>query len=331
MTLHPHFEALRRELIAIGTPPLRRLTPAQARRRELDELRAAPGPPEPVAEVIDASISGPGGELPLRIFRSRPNRPQPVLVWFFGGGWVSGSLETAEVVCRRLANATPCAVVAVDYRLAPEHPFPAAVEDCYAATRWLSEHGADSGLDPRRLALGGASAGGNLAAGTALLARDRGGPSLALQLLVYPLLLHDADTASMREIVDPVLFDREDVAWCWAHYVRNREDGTNPLASPLRARLLDGLPPALVITAEFDPLRDEGELYAQRLRAAGVPAELVRFDGMAHGFFSKGNVLAEARRAQDLAVGALQRAFGAPESSAQAGDPHLQIPSAQDP
>jgi acetyl esterase len=310
MALHPHYEALRAEQLAGGVPPLRALSVADARRQELETLRGAAGPPEPVADLVDTSIPGPDGEVPLRIFKSAPEQAQPVLVWFYGGGWTLGTLEAADPVCRRLANATPCAVVAAAYRLAPEDPFPAAVEDCWAATRWVWEHGDEHGLDGGRIAVGGPSAGGNLAAATALLAREEGGPPLALQLLVYPVLEHNADTASMRESADPVLFDREDVAWCWRQYLERETDGASPLASPLRARDLSGLAPALVITAEEDPLRDEAELYAERLRAADVPTELVRFDGMAHGFFSSADVLAEAREAQDLAARRLERAFG---------------------
>ena len=198
-----------------------------------------------------------------------------MLAYFFGGGWVLGSLETAEPVCRRLANAAECAVVSIAYRRAPEHPFPAAVEDCYAATCWLAENGDGHGLDATRLAVGGASSGGNLAAAVAMLARDRSGPSLAFQLLVYPPLDHRAATPSRREPVERPFFGPEDVAWCWSHYLADPADGESPSASPLRAGDLGGLPPALVITAEFDPLRDEGELYAARLREAGVPTELV--------------------------------------------------------
>jgi acetyl esterase len=307
--LHPHFEALRAERLAAGVPPLRGLSVAEARQQELETVRAAARPPEPVAEVQDTAIPGPEGEIPLRIYRSQPEHAQPVLLWFYGGGWTLGTLEAADPVCRRLANATPCAVVAVAYRLAPEEPFPAAVEDCWAATRWVSEHGGEHGLDGGRIAVGGPSAGGNLAAATALLAREEGEPPLALQVLVYPVLEHNRETASMRESSDPVLFDRQDVAWCWAQYLAREADGASPLASPLRARDLGALPPALVITAEGDPLRDEAELYAERLQAASVPTELVRFDGMAHGFFSSADVLAEAREAQELAARALRRAF----------------------
>jgi len=304
----PAVEALGNRRIAAGRRPVRELSGTQAREAERAEIDGR-GQPERVAEVVDESVPGPAGPIPIRVYRPQSGRLLPALVYFFGGGWVTGSLDTADHVCRRLANSTPCAVVAVSYRLAPEHPFPAAVEDCVAATRWLTEHGAELGIDSQRLAVGGASAGGNLAATTAQLVRDQGGPVLRLQVLVYPLLDHGADTPSMRETVDPVFFDRNDVAWCWAHYLTRAADGNSPLASPLRARDLRGLPPALVITAGIDPLRDEGERYADRLAAAGVPTELVRFDGMVHGFYSMNGVLGAAERAQAATAASLRRAL----------------------
>lgn len=306
--LHPDVEALRRRRIATGRRPVRELSVAEAREAERAELGER-SEPEPVAEVAEQIVPGPGGPISIRVYRPHLARPLPVLVYFFGGGWVTGSFDAADPVCRRLANLTPCAVVAVSYRLAPEHPFPAAVEDCDAATGWVAEHGGDLGVDARRLAVGGASAGGNLAAAVAQLAGERGAPGLRLQVLVYPLLDYRADTPSMREAVDPVFFDRADVAWCWAHYLTSDSDGESPLASPLRAGDLRGLPPALVITAAFDPLRDEGELYAARLAAAGVPTELVRFDGMVHGFYSMNGVLGAAEEAQAVTAASLRRAL----------------------
>jgi acetyl esterase len=306
--LRADVEALRRRRIATGRRPIRDLSVAEAREAERTELEQR-GEPEPVAEVVDGSLPGPAGPLPIRVYRPQSVQPLPVLVYFFGGGWVTGSLDTGDGVCRRIANSTPCAVVAVSYRRAPEHRFPAAVEDCDAATCWVAEHGAELGVDPRRLAVGGVSAGGNLAAACAQLAHGRGAPSLRLQFLVYPPLDYRADTPSMRETVDPVFFDRNDLAWCWTHYLARDSDGESPLASPLRAPNVCGLPPALVITAELDPLRDEGELYASRLAAAGVPTELVRFEGMVHGFYSMNGVLGAAEQAQAVTAAALRRAL----------------------
>jgi acetyl esterase len=266
---------------------------------------------EPVAEIRELALPGAGGSIAARLYVPDAAEPLPVLAYFFGGGWVLGSLDTAEPVCRQLANAAACAVVSVAYRRAPEDPFPVAVEDCYAATCWLAENGAGHGLDATRLAVGGASSGGNLAAAVAMLARDHGGPSLAFQLLVYPPLDYRAATPSMREPVQRPFFGPEDVAWCWSHYLADPADGESPSASPLRAGDFRGLPPALVITAEVDPLRDEGELYAARLREDGVPTDLVRFEGVMHGFFSLTDELDAAIEAQELAACALRRAFAA--------------------
>ena len=196
----------------------------------------------------------------------------------------------------------------MEYRRAPEHRFPAAVDDCYAATLWVAEQAVELGIDPARLAVGGVSAGGNLAAVVTQLARDRG-PELAFQFLIYPPLDHRAETPSRRQAVDPLFLDRDDVAWCWSHYLPASANGDDPLASPLRAADLRGLPAALVVTAERDPLRDEAELYAGRLEAAGVPTELVRFDGMVHGFFSLVGELDAAGEAQELTARALRSAL----------------------
>jgi acetyl esterase len=307
MRLHPQAEALRRRWLEAGVQPVHELSVAEAREAELAALE--PAPSEPVVAVIERTLPGPAGEIGARVYLPDATRPQPVLVFLTGGGWLLGSLETADALCRRLARAASCAVVSIAFRRAPEHPFPAGLEDCYAATCWISEHGAADGLDAGRLAVGGASAGGNLAAAVAQLARERGGPMLAFQLLVYPPLDHRAATPSLREQPERPLFGPRDVEWCWSHYLTDPADGMSPLASPLRAGDLRGLPPALVITAEVDPLRDEAESYAARLREAGVPTELVRFAEVMHGFFSLTNEFDAAAEAQKLAASALRRAF----------------------
>ena len=306
--LHPQAEALRRERVAAGFRPVHELSVAEARAAESLELSS--GQPEPVAETIELAAPGAGGKIPVRLYLPGGARPLPVLVYFFGGGWVLGSLDAVDPVCRRLANAAQCAVCSVQYRLAPEHPFPAGLEDCYAATCWVAEHAAELSLDPARIAVGGASAGGNLAAAVAQLARERGGPRLTFQLLVYPPLDYRAETGSMREATDPFLFGARDIAWCWSKYLAEVARGESPLASPLRAHDLRGLPPALVITAEHDPVRDEGELYAARLVEAGVPAEVLRFDGLVHGFFSRPDRFDAAAAAQARAASSLRRSFG---------------------
>ena len=246
--------------------------------------------------------------LDVRVYRPAGEAALPALVYFFGGGWVLGTIDTSDGICRALANRAHCAVISVGYRLAPEHRFPAAVYDCAAAVRWVAADAADIGVDPNRIAVGGDSAGGNLAAAVTLLCRDSG-PALVHQLLVYPNTDFGADTASLRESVDPLLFNRTSVDWYWRHYLASPADGADPLASPLRAPDLSGLPPATVITAEYDPLRDEGEAYAAHLAEAGVRVELRRFDGMIHGFFAMGGDLDQGRDAVAWAAGRLRAAF----------------------
>ncbi|MFE1321022.1 alpha/beta hydrolase [Kitasatospora phosalacinea] len=309
MPLHPQAEALRRQRAAAGTPPLYTRTLAEARAADLADIRAAAGNPEPVGSVEELTIDGPGGPLPLRVHRPEGGTELPFLLYLFGGGWTLGSPDTSDAICRRLTNAVGCVTVSVGYRLAPEHPFPAAVHDVVAAAEWIAAHAAELGGDPARLAVAGDSAGGNLAAALTLAARERGGPALRHQLLVYPNTDHAADTPSVREHDDPLLFNRRSVAWYWGHYLADPADGANPLASPLRAPSLAGLPPATVITAEYDPLRDEGEQYAEALRAAGVPVELRRYDGMPHGFFAMAGVLDDGRAAQQYAADRLREAL----------------------
>jgi acetyl esterase len=309
--LDPQLQAMRDQSERDGVTPLYTMTLAQARAADLASIRASGGTPEPVAEVRDLTIPGPGGELPLRLYRPTVGPVLPVLLYFFGGGWVLGTIDTADGVARSLANASGAMVAVPGYRLAPEHPFPAAVDDCYAAVRWVAGNASQIGADPGRIAVGGDSAGGNLAATVALRARDDGGPALAGQLLVYPNTDQLADDASMRDADDPYLFNRHSVAWYRQHYLTGPGDAASPLASPLRAPSLAHLPPALVITAEYDPLRDQGEAYARRLAAEGVPAELSRYPGMAHGFFTMAGTVAASRAAIKQAAAQVQAWFGA--------------------
>ncbi|MFC4147541.1 alpha/beta hydrolase [Micromonospora mangrovi] len=309
MALDPQVVAYRAARAAAGTLPLYRQTLAEARAADLAAIRAGGGDPEPVHEVRDTHVPGPGGPLPVRVHRPAGDGPLPTLLYFFGGGWTLGSVETADGICRRLANATPCQVVTVGYRLAPEHPFPAAVQDCHAALRWVAAHADEVGADPDRLAVAGDSAGGNLAAAVTLLARADGGPRLAAQVLVYPNTDQRPGPAPADD-EDPALFNRHSVAWYRAHYLADAGDAAHPLASPLLAEDLSGLPPALVITAEHDPLRDEGERYADRLRDAGVPTALTRYPGMIHGFFAMPGVFDAGRRAQEQVAAFLHDRFG---------------------
>ena len=296
MPLDPQLQAMRDQRERDGVPPLYTMSLADARAADLASIRESGGEPEPVHEVANLTIPGPGGELPLRVYRPASARPLPALLYFFGGGWVLGTIDTADGVSRSLANSSGALVAVVGYRLAPEHPFPAAVEDCYAAVRWVAGHAEEIGADPARLVVGGDSAGGNLAAAVALRARADG-PALAGQLLVYPNTDQLADDRSMRAADDPFLFNRRSVAWYRRHYLANPDDAADPLASPLRAESLAGLPPALVITAEYDPLRDQGEAYAHRLADAGVQVELSRYPGMAHGFFTMAGTVDASRAA----------------------------------
>ncbi|MCE6996420.1 alpha/beta hydrolase [Saccharothrix sp. S26] len=287
--------------------PLYTMSVEQARAADLAAIRAAAGAGEPVRHVSDRSLPGPGGDLPVRVYRPVDTaEPLPTVVYFFGGGWALGSVETSDEICRALANAVPCQVITVGYRLAPEHKFPAAVDDCRTAVTWIAEHAADLGVDPDRIAVAGDSAGGNLAAVVAL---DRRGRGLVAQVLVYPNTDHRGDTASMRENDDPAAFNRRSVAWYWGHYLADPADGRDPLASPLLAEDLSGLPPALVITAERDPLRDEGERYAERLREAGVPVVATRYTGVAHGFFAMSGVVDAAREARAEVAAFLRERF----------------------
>lgn len=308
MPLDPQAKQIIDATLALNLPPMERMTPDEAR-QSMRARTAALGPVEEVARVADHRVPVDGGEMGVRCYTPGGDGPFPVLVYFHGGGWVIGDIGTHDGICRSLANAAGCVVASVDYRLAPEHKYPVAAEDAFAATRWVAQHARRLGVDARRIAVGGDSAGGTLAAAVTLMARDRGGPELALQLLVYPVTHHSFDTASYREHADGYLLTRDAMRWFWSHYLRREEDGRHPYASPLLAADLLGLPPALVMTAEYDPLRDEGEAYAARLREAGVPVTVTRYPGMIHGFFRMINLVDKARAARDEAAGALRKTF----------------------
>jgi len=273
-------------------PEWRTLTPAELRARPT-VLTAAP---EAVAGVEQRSIPGPGGWIALRIYRPDGVGPHPALIYMHGGGWVFGGLDGTDRVCRAITNSGRCVVISVDYRLAPETKFPGALEDVYAALEWVSRSATELNVDPRRLGVGGFSAGANLAAAVALLSRDRGGPALAFQLLNQPVLDPACDSWSMREFADGPVQTREDVRWFWQLYLRRPEDARDPYASPLTATDLRRLPPAFIITAGCDPVCADGEAYAERLRADGVAVVARRYEGMPHGFQGFAS-LDEAKRA----------------------------------
>lgn len=309
MPLDPQAKALLDEVTASGAPPLESLSPAEAREATHARRLLWAGTPEPVARVEDRAVAGPGGAIPLRLYRPEGPGPFPALVYFHGGGWVVGDLDSCDVPCRALANAAGCLVVSVNYRHAPEHKFPAAVEDGHAALRHVAEHAKAFEADLRRLAVGGDSSGGNVATAVAMMARDRGQSPIAYQLLLYPVTDHGFDTASYRDNASGYLLTKDAMVWFWNHYLPSAEDGRHPYASPLRAKDLRGLPAAWVATAEYDPLRDEGEAYAARLRAAGVAVEAKRYDGMIHGFLNMAGVLDQGRQLIADAAAVLRKAL----------------------
>lgn len=284
VTLDPQVAAIIDTLDA-GFPPVHEMTGARARAQI--RARFVPNPtPEPVDVVEDHAVDVDGGLVDVRVYRPHAGAgPLPLIVYAHGGGFVFCDLDSHDGLCRSLANLVPAMVVSVAYRLAPEHRWPIAAEDVYTATEWAVAHAADFGADAARVAVGGDSAGGNLAAVTALMARDRGGPALAAQLLLYPVIAADFDTPSYRAFGRGFYNPRPALQWYWDQYVPADDDRTHPYASPLGAEL-DGLPPAVVVLAGHDPLHDEGNAYADALSSAGVPVTRCAFDGGIHGFMT---------------------------------------------
>ena len=307
MPLDPQARTLLDQLAAMGAPPLSQQTPEEAR-AGFAVLAAVAGAAEEPVPTEDRSVPGPAGDIPVRIYRPAAGKPLPVVVYFHGGGFVIGDIASHDTTCQRLAAGVPALVVSVDYRLAPEHRFPAAVDDCDAATGWVSAHASEFGGDSARLAVAGDSAGGNLAAVVARRARDADGPPIAFQLLVYPCTDMTCSLPSHTENGTGYLLDSDTMSWFLDNYLAD-SDRRNPDASPLFAGDLSGLPPALVVTAEFDPLRDEGEAYAERLRLAGVRVTTSRYDGMIHGFYGLDSVFDAAKKATAETVAALRDAL----------------------
>ncbi|WP_435335923.1 alpha/beta hydrolase [Haloarchaeobius sp. TZWWS8] len=283
--LHSQVEEYLHGLSDQGLPPLYRLSLADAR-RTYRELSVPSEPPDEVDSVTERTIPGPAGDIPVRLYRPTETDSHPPLVFFHGGGWMLGDLETHDALCRALANATECLVIAVDYRLAPEHRFPAGLEDCYAATCWVANNAESLGAAPDTLAIAGDSAGGTLAVGVGLLARDRDGPTIDYQVLAYPAADYAFDTASYEENAQGYFLTRKDMERFWNGYLRSELDAEHAYVSPLRAENLSALPPALVLTCGFDPLRDDGRKLATRLAEAGVSTEHVEYDDMIHGFLT---------------------------------------------
>lgn len=312
MPLDADVAALLDALAGVEAPALSEGTVAEARRN----YDAAPKPdPEPIERVDDIVVPGPSGDVPVRLYADSADAGLPVVVFFHGGGWVLSSVDGHDALARRIAIRTGALVASVDYRLAPEHPFPAPHDDCWAATAWLADHAADVGGDGARLAVCGDSAGGNLAAGVALRARDHG-LSLALQALIYPCI-DDRQTTypSMTENAAGYFLTAADMVWFWDRFVPAEHRG-DPRAVPARADDLRGLAPAYVQTAEFDPLRDEGAAYAEALRSAGVAVDHHCYDGMVHIFFQLGPAVAAGADAVQRVAATARTAFDQAKSTA---------------
>lgn len=266
-------------------------------------------PREPDVTVANRVIPGPGGDLPLRIYTPQQagSAPSPVVVYFHGGGWVVGSIASHDALCRRMCSRSGCVFLSVDYRLAPEHKYPAAVDDAYAATAWAAAHAVELGGDPGKMAVAGDSAGGNLAAAVCLKARDQQGPAISAQVLIYPITDYLPDFKSYRTNGRDYFLTTDSVVWFWDHYLGSKLQATEVLASPLREEDLTGLPTALVLVAEFDPLLDEGLAYADRLEQAGVQVECFVADGQIHGFLRRLDLFERARTMTDELAAAMQR------------------------
>lgn len=314
MPLDQQANAFLRQLEEMGGPALNEMSPVEAR-EALAGLADLGGEPEAVGSISNRTIQGPLGEIPIRIYAPEGEGPFPALVYFHGGGWVVGDLETVDSACTILTNRAEAVVVSVDYRLAPENKFPAPVTDCYAATEWVSSNAPELGVDPQRIAVGGDSAGANLAAVVSIMARDRGAPEIAYQVLFYPVTNMDFETASYRSNGTDYFLTTDMMRWFWGHYIESEDIGRDVLASPLLTENLSNLPPAFVATAEFDPLRDEGEAYAELLLEAGNDVSIKRYDGQIHGFVTLCGVMDRGKQAIEDAAAQMRLALGAKSSA----------------
>jgi acetyl esterase len=313
MPLDPQVEEVLAKIRAAGNREYWQMTPPEARDWHHRKARLLDIEPAPVREIQDRRIAGPAAEIPLRIYTPREAvSPFPALVWLHGGGHVVGSIESYDALCRAMALQADCIVVSVDYRLAPEHRFPAGVDDSFAALEWVAANATAFGADPSRIAVGGDSAGGNLAAVCAILARDRLAAPLAFQLLVYPRTAPDEELPSHYAFAEGFLLTRRTILWFHEHYRADGADRFDFRYAPLICPDLTRLPPALVIVGEYDPLRDDGIAYAAALGRAGNRVTLSQYDGMVHPFFSMGAAIARGREAHAEAAAALKAAFRSP-------------------
>lgn len=321
MPLDPQTRAVLERLKSINFVMAHTMTPTQVRERQRGLLRLTTiAAPEVVAGVENSSLPGPYGEIPLRVYTPSGHGPFPLLIYFHSGGGVVGDLDSEDALCRRLVNLAQCLVFSVDYRLAPEYHFPVGQEESYAATNWIAAHAASFNGSSAQIAVGGMSAGGNLAATVTHMVRDRGGPELVFQLLLTPITdFRLPPTFSLAAYAEGYLLTRKDIDWYLAHCLEREEDRHNPLASPYLSSTFSGLPPALIVTAEYDPLRDDGERYGMRLKAAGIPVTLSRRSGAIHGFFVSDQlqaVLAESASALRAAFAASVQADCCPHAGA---------------
>jgi acetyl esterase len=312
--MNPQVTALLDDLIAAGRPSSRTLPLADGR-RNFDELFASLSDTDASVALSAFSVPGPGGDIPLHVHDAAGATPRPITLFFHGGGWVFGGHRAYEGTCRLLAAASGTAVAFVEYRLAPEHPFPAAVDDATAVLGWVREHGADHGFDPGRVAVVGDSSGATVALGALLRARDHGDPLPRVEVLAYPALDPSMSRDSYRAFADDDFLSRAEMEWYWAQYLGPDGDAGDPLAAPAGARDLGGLPPTMVIVAENDVLRDEGEAFAERLRLAGVTVTARRYGDMPHGFLAMTRYLDGAREAIGDVAKALSGAPAANEAS----------------
>lgn len=295
---------------AAGIPPVHQQQLAEVRGSRREWRVATPVPRVAVDSIFEREVPVAGGSIRIRFYRHIGTKPGPAIVYYHGGGWVLGDLDHSDALCRWLAVETGYLVANVDYRLAPEHRYPTAAEDAYAALQWIAGHAAELDIDPLRIAVSGGSAGGNLAAVATLMARDRGGVRPAAQVLAYPVLDDVCDTPSYQEFAEGYIVASEDMRWYWRQYLNRPEEGAEPYAAPMKSTDLSGLPPALIITAECDPIRDDGERYAARLEAAGVPTTQSRYAGALHGFFAQPGLMATGTAAVAEATAFLEQVMG---------------------
>jgi acetyl esterase len=309
-TLHPQIVQVLDAMAKAELRPIEEMTPAEARAQMEATARARKAEPLPVAKVEERLIPGPAGDIPVRLYYPNAAAPVPAIVYYHGGGHVIGSLDTHDFIARNLCAGVDALVASVDYRMGPEHKFPAAVDDCFAALQWVHENAASLGADPSRIGVHGDSAGANLAAVAALMARDKGGPQLRLQSLVYPVGDYTLSGASYEKYAQGYgALTRDAMAWFGRHYLCSAADAEDWRASPIKATSHKGVAPAIVVVAECDVLHDDGESYAEGLRRAGVPVEYREYPGMIHGFLGMVPVIDDAMNAQRQVWAAFRRAF----------------------